>query len=134
MPLLGTTSLPPSGDAGGEINVTVKVDPNEEYVGRCFTLILRGETLEERIEVTQAKKNAIIAGDNRLEIGSEERTLTVEVQSNVDYTVSVKEGGEWIDGVPRIAGRTGARRADTPLHDLCQSGCTGTHGAYRVQG
>ena len=56
---------PPSGDAGGEINVTVKVDPNEEYVGRCFTLILRGETLEERIEVSQAKKNAIIAGDNR---------------------------------------------------------------------
>ena len=91
---------PPSGDAGGEINVTVKVDPNEEYVGRCFTLILRGETLEERIEVTQAKKNAIIAGDNRLEIGSEERTLTVEVQSNVDYTVSVKEGGEWIEELP----------------------------------
>lgn len=26
-----------------------------------------GETLEERIEVSQAKKNAIIAGDNRLE-------------------------------------------------------------------
>ena len=91
---------PPSGDAGGEINVTVKVDPNEEYVGRCFTLILRGETLEERIEVSQAKKNAIIAGDNRLEIGSEERTLTVEVQSNVDYTVSVKEGGEWIEELP----------------------------------
>lgn len=91
---------PPSGDAGGEINVTVSVDPNEEYAGRGFTLILRGETLEERIEVTQAKKNAIIAGDNRLEIGSEERTLTVEVQSNVDYTVSVKEGGEWIEELP----------------------------------
>lgn len=91
---------PPSGDAGGEINVTVTVDPNEEYAGRGFTLILRGETLEERIEVTQAKKNAIIAGDNRLEIGSEEQTLTVEVQSNVDYTVSVKEGGEWIEELP----------------------------------
>lgn len=91
---------PLSGDAGKEINVTVTMNPNDSYTGRGFTLILRGETLEERIEVRQAKKNAIIAGDNRLEIGSEEQTLTVEVQSNVDYTVSVKEGGEWIEELP----------------------------------
>lgn len=68
--------------------------------GGALHLSCVGETLEERIEVSQAKKNAIIAGDNRLEIGSEERTLTVEVQSNVDYTVSVKEGGEWIEELP----------------------------------
>lgn len=97
---------PLSGEAGERIEVTVRVDPNAEYTVRDLVLRLRTvpegtETvLEERIAISQSKKNAILLGENRLEIGNEEQTLTVAVQSNVEYTVTLKQGGDWIEELP----------------------------------
>lgn len=96
---------PLSGIAGKDLKVTVSVQPNEEYEGRGIRLVLRSESMEERIELTQLKKNAIIAGDNRREITSEQQPLTVKVQSNVTYSVVVKQGDGWIGENPKS--RTG---------------------------
>lgn len=105
--------VPLSGEAGERIEVTVRVDPNAEYTGRDLVLRLRTEpegtepVLEERIAITQSKKNAILLGENRLEIGSEEQTLTVAVQSNVEYTVTLKQDGAWIGEIPESRAAAG---------------------------
>lgn len=97
---------PLSGEAGERLEVTVRVDPNAEYTGRDLVLRLRTvpegtePVLEERIAIVQSKKNAILLGENRLDVGSEEQTLTVAVQSNVEYTVTLKQGGDWIEELP----------------------------------
>ena len=88
--------LPLSGDAGEDIRVTVEVDSNHAYTDRTFSLILKSESLEERIAVRQLKKNVILLGENRYEISFEEQTLTVEVRSNVSYLVEIGEDAEWI--------------------------------------
>ena len=110
------TFTPVSGAAGEQIAVTVAVDPNEAYTGRSAALVLRTvpnvahaqeAVLEERITVEQMKKNVILLGDTRREVGSGEQTLTVEVQSNVDYTVTVEEGGDWIGELPDLRAAEG---------------------------
>ena len=103
------SAAPLAGEAGNNLEIAITIDPNESFVARSVVLVLRTVAdesnasktiLEERIELTQAKKNAIIVGDNLREVGSEEQTLTVEVQSNVDYTVTIREGSEWIGELP----------------------------------
>ena len=95
------TVAPLSGDAGETIRVSVSVEPNEGYIDRGLTLVLQADVLEERIEVTQLKKNVILAGDNRREVTGEAQELSIEVQSNVEYAVEIKEGGEWLEEIPR---------------------------------
>lgn len=100
------TPEPLAGKAGENISVSVTVEPNEAYVPRSGTLVLRtepdeaGTVLEERIAVEQRKKNVILLGANRREVGTERQTLQVEVQSNVEYTVAIAEGGDWIGELP----------------------------------
>lgn len=100
------TAEPLAGKAGENISVAVTVEPNGEYVPRSGTLVLRtepneaGTVIEERIAVEQRKKNVILLGDNRREVGSEKQILTVKVQSNVEYTVAIAEGGDWIGELP----------------------------------
>lgn len=100
------TAEPLAGTAGENISVAVTVEPNGEYVPRSGTLVLRtepdeaGTVIEERIAVEQRKKNVILLGANRREVGSEKQTLSVKVQSNVEYTVAIAEGGDWIGELP----------------------------------
>lgn len=87
---------PTQGDAGEEIAVTLRVDENETYVGQSITLTVRTVSLEKSTTVTQLKRNAIIAGENRYELTSEEQILAVEIQANVAYDVEVAAGSEWL--------------------------------------
>ncbi len=91
---------PLSGDAEEDIRVNVQVDSNLSYSDRNFVILLKSESLEERIEVRQLKQNVILLGGNRYEVTFEEQTLTVEVRSNVDYRVEIGEGSDWIIETP----------------------------------
>ena len=91
---------PLSGDAGEDIRVNVQVDSNLSYSDRNFVILLKSESLKERIEVRQLKQNVILLGGNRYEVTFEEQTLTVEVRSNVDYRVEIGEGSDWIIETP----------------------------------
>lgn len=86
---------PMSGEAGEEIAVTVCVDENRTYTDRSFALNVQTSSQAKSLTVTQHKLNAIIAGANRYELDSDAQTLTVEIRSNVEYSVSVTAGGEW---------------------------------------
>lgn len=92
--------IPVSGEAGERIAVTVRVDSHESYTPRSFTLVLRADALEKRVEVVQDKKNVILLGDSRREVGPENSTFTVDVQSNINYAVSFKACENWISEVP----------------------------------
>lgn len=87
---------PISGGSGENISVTLRVDENKTYIGRSFRLTVRTVSLEKSLTVTQVKRNAIIVGENRYELTSEEQTLTVEIQSNVEYEVEIGSGSEWL--------------------------------------
>ncbi len=88
---------PTSGDAGENLPITLRVDENKAYIGRSFTLSVRTTSLERSVEITQLKRNAIIASGNRVELDSEEQTFAVEIQANVEYDAEVSAGGEWLE-------------------------------------
>lgn len=87
---------PTHGDAGNDITVTVSVDANPSYESRSFTLTIHTASLEQTLDLTQLKRNAIIAGENLYEVSDEAQTLTVAIQSNVDYEVEIAAGAEWL--------------------------------------
>ncbi len=87
---------PTAGEAGENRSVTIRADANPTYEPRSFTLTLRTTSLTESLTVSQLKRNAIIAGENRYELSGEEQTLAVEVQANVAYEVEIASGGEWL--------------------------------------
>ena len=103
---------PSQGEAGEHIAVTVRVDENPTYVGRSFTLTVRTASLERSVEVSQLKRNAIIAGENHRELSAEGQTLTIEIQSNVEYEVEIAEGGEWIEAADESRAEPGLTAAE----------------------
>lgn len=90
---------PLSGESGEGLALKISVEANEEYTGRGFRIILKNESLEKTVEVTQLKKNVILLGDNLYEVTFDEQTLSVDVRSNVEYSVTVETGREWINEV-----------------------------------
>ena len=103
---------PVQGGAGEHIAVTVRVDENPAYVGRSFTLTVRTASLERSVEVSQLKRNVIIAGENHRELSAEGQTLTIEIQSNVEYEVEIAEGGEWIEAAEGSRAEPGLTAAE----------------------
>lgn len=87
---------PVQGRAGEAIAVTIRVDANPAYLDRSFTLTIRTASLEKSIEITQLKRNAIIAGENRYEISGDPQTFSIGIQANVDYDVEIAEGADWL--------------------------------------
>ncbi len=87
---------PSSGKAGQECLVTVTLDKNETYDSRSgkITIFVQGTGFD--INVTQAQKNALILSDTTIEIAQEGGSFEIEVQHNIDYTVSIEEGCDWI--------------------------------------
>ncbi|MBR5724097.1 MAG: Ig-like domain-containing protein [Bacteroidales bacterium] len=86
---------PSSGTASdGPITVTVKCNANTTYEDRSATVTLRGEGLTQSVTVRQPANLGVVLPNKSYDLTSDARTLDVEVQANVDYTVSVSEG--WI--------------------------------------
>lgn len=98
---------PTQGTAGDRIAVTLRIDENETYIDRSFTLTVRTASLEKSTTVTQLKRNAVIAGENRYELSSEEQILTVEIQANVAYDVEVTAGSEWLSATKHTRAEPG---------------------------
>ena len=82
------------------------VDANETYDERYATITVKNRQngLEERINVVQAQKDAIILGKDSLTVSPAGETLDFEVKSNVDYTVTVNDS--WIHHIQTRALQT----------------------------
>ena len=86
---------PSSGTAAdGEVKVTISCDPNTTYDARNATLTLKVEELTETINVSQETNYGIIVPTKSYDLTSAANTIEVEVQANVQYTVSVSD--TWI--------------------------------------
>ena len=81
-PSSGTTS-------DGDITVTITCSPNTTYDQRSATITVIVEELMETISVTQDTGLGLIVSQTTYNLSQEEQTLEVDVQSNVDYSVSI---------------------------------------------
>lgn len=73
------------------------VAANEGYDKREGAIIVKNiqKNLSDTIKIYQAQKNAIILTQNEYSIPNEGGNFTVEVRSNIDFSVYV-DGGEWL--------------------------------------
>ena len=90
---------PSSGDGSDNSNFTLSVscDANTTYDERSCTITVVCEELTSTITVTQAEGKGLIVSQTEYNITNEAQTISVEVQANVQYTVSIDDACKsWI--------------------------------------
>ena len=86
---------PASGKATDDpVTVTVKCSANSTYDERKATITIDAQGLTQSVAVRQAAAAGMILPTKSFELSSDARTIQVEVQTNVEYTVTVSE--PWI--------------------------------------
>lgn len=89
------TVSPSSGEASDKpVTVTVRSNANTTYDDRTATVTIRMEDLSQTITVRQPANLGIIVPTQAFVLTSEGRTIDVEVQANVQYTVDISV--DWI--------------------------------------
>ena len=89
---------PSSGSASdGPITVSVCCNPNTTYEDRTATVTIRMEEFTQVVNVFQPANKGLIVPTKTFSLASEVHTLEIEVQANVEYSVSVSAG--WIKQV-----------------------------------
>ena len=86
---------PSSGSASdGPVTVTVRATANTTYEDRSATVTIKAEGLTQSVTVRQAANLGVVVPTKSYQIASDARTIDVEVQANVEYSVSVSDS--WI--------------------------------------
>ena len=89
------TVSPSSGTASdGPVTVTVKAAANTTFEDRSATVTIRSEGLTQSVTVRQSANLGVVVPTKSYPIASDARTIDVEVQANVEYSVSVSDS--WI--------------------------------------
>ena len=89
-------TVSPSSGKGSDKPVTVKVNcsPNTTYDDRTATVTIRAEGLSRTVTVSQPANLGVVLPSKAFDIAADARSIEVEVQANVQYTVSVS--ADWI--------------------------------------
>ena len=86
---------PSSGSAAdGQITVSIRCDANTTYSDRSGTVTIKAEDLSQTITVKQPANLGVIVATKEYNLTSEAKTIEVEFEANVQYSVSVSES--WI--------------------------------------
>ena len=86
---------PSSGAASdGSITVSVSCNPNTTFEDRTATITIRMEEFTQTVNVFQPANKGIVLPTKSFNLASGERSIEVEVQANVEYSVSVS--ADWI--------------------------------------
>lgn len=86
---------PTSGAASdGPVTVSVKCDANTTYDDRTATVTIRAEDLTQSVTVKQPQNLGVIVPTQTFDIKADTKSIEVEVQANMEYTVSVS--ADWI--------------------------------------
>lgn len=86
---------PEQGDGAGVVSLTV--EENDTYEERSATLKIESEDLSRTVRITQKQNDAVLVSSNRVEVGSEGETFTLEVKHNIDYFVKIDvDCASWI--------------------------------------
>ena len=85
----------PNSGIEGKNSIRVQVQENTEYDDRSVVLTLTaGSSLTKTITVTQKQKDAIFISNKKYEVGSKGETIEVELNTNVDLDIVIKDS--WI--------------------------------------
>lgn len=91
---------------GGKGNAVVSVTafPYEEYDDRSTNLTVKSGGKTQVLAVTQKKKDALLLTEEKYTLGQEGDTITVEVKSNLTYSVTIPSAySDWIKEVSKPA-------------------------------
>lgn len=89
------TVSPSKGEASKEpVTVTVRCNANTTYEDRSATVTIRMEELSQTVTVRQPANLGVIVSTQSFVLTSEARTIDVDVQANVQYTVETSV--DWI--------------------------------------
>lgn len=91
--------MEPAGRAISTHTIHLEVQPNETYDSREARFIFSDETatLTDTLLVRQAAAGGLIVSVSRIDLAAEDTGFSLEVQANVDYTVSID--ADWLEQV-----------------------------------
>lgn len=93
-------SIPSESGERGTYKLCVSVTENQTYDERSATIILQCEDVRRVVVVTQKQLDALLLSPGRVEIAQEGGDFTIEVKTNVDFTLSVpSEVSTWLHRV-----------------------------------
>ncbi len=92
---------PLSGSASdGDITVTITCGANSSYDPRTCSVVIMSEGLSETISVSQDMNLGLIISPTSYELSNAAQTISVEVQSNIEYAVLIGDDAkDWISQV-----------------------------------
>ena len=78
--------------------MTVKVDANDTYESRDATVTIQDtkDKTSRTFKVSQKQNNCIKTGENSYSVSTAGGQVVIDVESNVDYTVSIEKDCYWI--------------------------------------
>lgn len=103
MPNVDWISIAPSTKSMSSHTLYYIISPNEEYDSRESEIIFYDKNnikLADTLKVIQAQKDAIIISKKEYEVNSKESTIEFEVNSNIDFNVSIPSAAsKWIENI-----------------------------------
>ncbi len=89
----------PAGRAVSTHTIHLEVQPNETYDPREARFIFTDETatLSDTLVVRQAEAGGLIVSVSRIDLVAEDTGFSLELQTNVDYTVSID--ADWLEQI-----------------------------------
>ena len=89
------TISPSSGEASDKpVSVTVRCNANTTYDDRTATVTIRMEDLSQSVTIKQPANKGVVLPKQVFDLQSDAKSIDIEVQANVQYTVSTSV--DWI--------------------------------------
>lgn len=83
-----------------------RVEPNEAYDSRESFLVIKGSVINDTVRIFQAQKDALILNKDTLTVNFYGASHRVELRTNIEYSVTISQTGDWIRTVSPQALRT----------------------------
>lgn len=77
----------------------VHIEPNTDPDGREAVINLTCKELVKAFTIRQAQKNMVVVKDGTATVTWEQQSFEIPLQTNVDFTVSIEQDGNWLSYV-----------------------------------
>lgn len=85
-------------ELGGKVNLSFTATKNDTYMDRASKITISSPLVEEAIyvDVNQKQTDALILESNSLMYDLSAHKISLKVKYNIDYTIDVTQGSDWI--------------------------------------
>lgn len=90
------TTLNPNHGSAGETEVVVATFASKELDPRQGTITFACEDLSRTLTIRQAAKGNIEVAETTRTVDWDDKSLSIEMQANIDYAVTISQEGSWI--------------------------------------